>query len=91
MLITYRFFTQAGELVCQGTAKECADRLGVTVTTIRERASKPNTKNKKYLVEVIGKGEKQSNKKLRTLAKQWDEFITPIREEFGVPVYKGAK
>lgn len=90
MVSTYRFYTRSGELVCQGTAEECAEQMGVTVSAVRNYVSRLPRPGRKYDVEVIQpQGEKELEKKHRDAAKEWDDFITPIREKYGIPVYKG--
>ena len=86
----YRVYDAWDEFVVEGTARECAEGLGVAVKSFREMAAKfKNGKYKKYSIFEVQPEEVWKSD--RDLAKQWDDFVTPIRERYGVPVYKPGK
>lgn len=88
---------ETDELVVKGTAKECAEKFGVTVRWWRDELVTHSGKlYKGCRIEIIGgnnavKKSKETEQGLAKAIAAWDAFVTPIRERYGVPVYKGGK
>lgn len=85
-----------GKFVVAGTIKECADAIGVAEGSLWHAIEKGRNRNyKQYQLKDITVYEKdegwmQKSENIKA-ARQWDEFITPVRERFGVPVYKAKE
>ena len=76
-----------GKFIVEGTVSECARKLGMTTDRFRRVAF--DFKNGKYkklnIYDVTG--EKYNIKeKYSDVIKKWDDFVTPIRERYGIPV-----
>lgn len=86
----FKVFNIWGEVVAKGTAEECAKELGISVGTFRNNfKNQGKFVNSKYEIVLTHEpGEKYQNSNTAALIKMWDDFATPIREEFGIPVYK---
>ncbi len=89
----FRVFDNSGNLIMEGTAKECSERIGICDSTFRDCAerSKRGGYGKYRIVQVSEDAEKEISKDVVGLIKQWDDFVTPIREKYGVPVYRGKE
>jgi hypothetical protein len=76
-----------GDLLAEGTARQCAEVLRAPSDTIRAIARGKGSY--KYLVE---EQEKESDTKslsdsgLIAAALRWDAFCEPIRKKYGIPV-----
>lgn len=79
-----------GEVVARGTAEECAKQLGIAVKTFRNNFhNQGKFVNSKWEIVLTNEpGEKDRNSNTAAMIKRWDDFTTPLREEFGIPVYK---
>jgi hypothetical protein len=82
-----------GELLAEGTGKECAEKLGMTARSFSDAAQrfKEGRYNKYYIYNVTDEKREEANESDRDVIKKWDDFVTPIRKHFGVPVWKGGK
>lgn len=83
---------RTGLLVFAGTANECGEFVRIGVGTIRAAAEIENrVLLGKYTVVDVSNEVKNTDCDTQSTspAQQWDEFITPIREKFGIPVYRG--
>ena len=78
---------QTGKVVFTGDGKACGDWLGKSSDCVRAAARRGiNISGKQYRVRCLN-----DNRDLISEAeaiKQWDDFVTPIRQRFGIPVYK---
>lgn len=81
-----------GELLVSGGAEECAAFIGISKSWFREAAKEGlNLGQGKYQVEVTNKERpkrKDESKLTKEAIQKWDDFVTPIRERYGIPVYK---
>lgn len=76
----------SGEQLAYGTARECAEAIGVHDETIRKNA-RGNIKSLKYeVVEAPSQEEKQTREDMLTAARNWDAFCEPIRKKYGIKV-----
>ena len=87
----YRVYNPTdGKFIVEGNVAECAEKLGMTEKSFWEAADKfMKGRYKKYNIYDVT-DEKGCEIKAcdRDIIKKWDDFVTPIREAFGVPVYK---
>ena len=86
----YNYITD--ELIMEGTMRQIADFTGMAESNLREAADRERPFSKgKYLVLDISKepqkGQKQMNS-LKEAAENWEKFAAPIREKYGIPVYR---
>lgn len=89
----YRVYDpDSGELLAEGTVSECAEKLGMTIDRFRMAAFE-YSHGKYYKYDILNvTGSKDDVKKHHAAAiKAWDKFMTPIREYYGIPVYKPDK
>lgn len=88
---SFRYFVrdrETGEIVAEGSARECAERLGVTTDTIRKWGT-GYYHSYKWEVTRVGLEipMKNLNKHgLAEAARSWDAFCEPIRKKYGVEV-----
>lgn len=85
----YRVYTPRGKFLVEGTVEECAEKLGLTVRGFQDAARMfKRGRYKKYNIYDVTDEIRERN---RDVIKKWDDFVTPIRERFGVPVYRPGK
>ena len=96
-LLRYAIYNANGVLVFEGDAESCAKHIGAPLKSFRNSMyGKPSKEIRGYLVVDISdeteleKGEKTMQGAAAAIA-AWDAFVTPIRERYGIPVYKGGK
>lgn len=90
-----------GDLLFAGNTKECAEFMGITMKTFQNGTHYMLRRNKEiyrgYHIEVekaekVEKVECNSkpfrNDVTKQQAKAWDDFVMPIRERYGIPVYR---
>lgn len=75
------------EIVVEGTSSECAKEMGVTrMSAFYDAVSRSRAGNHaKYRIEVVP-GETVLQAGYMEAIKAWDDFVTPIRQRFGIPV-----
>lgn len=81
---------KTGEMLAEGTLSECAKTIGVHWNALWSTAN-GRTKNPKYQITLLPDEEDEDRPLSKThlaLARQWDAFIEPIRERYGVEVKK---
>jgi hypothetical protein len=84
----------SGNLVFEGSAKECCERLHCADSTLRISAKEDWSIRGTYkIVEIIEPKTDDIEEELtkaedRSAAASWDAFCEPIRKKFGIPVYK---
>ncbi len=80
-----------GDLLFEGTAKECAVHFNACESSIRSAALEGCSLKCKYKVvdasELTGK-DVDNYPGFANAAKKWDEFCEPIRKKYNIPVYK---
>lgn len=87
----YRIYTQDGGILFEGTAMECCEKIGVcrsTFDTFVSRSKKDDYAGRFRILVIDSPTEKELNDEHKRMCKRWDEFVTPIREKYGVPVYR---
>lgn len=85
----YKVYNLFGEQIAQGTTKECAAQLGMKETGFRAAVDRMRAGICRSM--VIEEFEYMPDSEIilmQDAAAKWDAFITPIREQYGVPVYK---
>ena len=89
--VYYKIFDRyTGELLAEGTARQCADELGITQSAFRSRAerSKNNGQRRSWDVEVSGQVSRDEQN--REAIKNWDAFCAPLRKKYGIPIWREA-
>ena len=86
-MINYRVYDgKTGDLIVEGTSRDCAKRLGMSQNTFHATATHSRSGNyKKYRFEVVPDEPVLQTSDMEAIQK-WDAFVTPIRERFGIPV-----
>ena len=81
---------ETGEVVFTGTARQCREHFCVPDTTFRLAASEGNLLRKRYVVDQVNADELDNTETVpnASAAKMWDDFCAPIRERYGIPVYR---
>ena len=84
---------RSGERVFTGTSKECADFCGGSVPGFDSAfAHSRSCSYKGYKIQLVRSApEKELGEPEQDAAAAWDAFVTPIREYYGIPVYKPEK
>lgn len=83
---TYRVYDRkTGELVVEGTSKECSEAVGAPHRDTIRSAYK-GTRNgtyKGYRIEEVRDGEARSDAEA---IRNWEAFMRPLRKKYGIPV-----
>lgn len=89
----YRVYNPKGKFLVEGDVFACAEKLGMTVKSFRDAAEKfAQGRYKKYnIYDVTDEKDCEIKASDRDAIKKWNDFVTPIRERFGIPVYKPPK
>ena len=88
----YQVFGLNGLLLAEGNDRECAEQLGMNYNTFHTWLYKPDRVIPYRIVALpFAAVEKVPTPELAEAARKWDEFVTPIREAFGIPVYRPKK
>ena len=82
-------------MVFEGTTEECAKFVGLTPEWFKQSAmefGRCGRGGRYEIEEIYGQPEHSnvSSSELQAIRK-WDEFVTPIREKYGIPVYRPGK
>ena len=93
---TYQVFDSIErKTVLEGTAKDVAKFIGTSVQYVAScaREQRPMRKGRYYIVDVTEAVKLKSapSPNMLAAARKWDEFVTPIREYYGIPVYRPGK
>lgn len=86
--ITNRYCVQdgkTGEILAAGSVTECLKQVGICSDTFYRELETPG----RFLITHLPNPEIDGSRKAE-LAKQWDEFIEPIRKRFGVEVKRNG-
>ena len=86
--------TATDEKVFEGTSRQVSEFTGVSVGHVQNVALKNGTcaKGRYRIIDTGMHPEKQIDASSCSAAiKAWDDFATPIREHFGIPVYRPGK
>lgn len=84
------------EFLFEGTAEECAAFCGLSLSWFKEMANDIGVccRGRYRVMEIYGAGDAQQEKQVSSdssmaaAARRWDEFVTPIREYYGIQVYR---
>ena len=90
----YMVLSKDGRILCQGTATDCCEYLKICKSVFYDKAEsgkKENYRGKYRIMLVEAPTDKEIDNEYERLCKQWDDFVAPIREKYGVPVYKKEK
>lgn len=88
----FQVFGLNGLLLAEGNERECAEQLGVNYNTFHTWLHNPGRVIPYRIVALpVEAVEKVHTPELAEAARKWDEFVTPIREAYGVPVYRPKK
>lgn len=96
-LLRFTVCDSRGSLLAKGTAAECAKALGMTEKYFRYVVSASRDgKYKGYVIEDItdyGHQETDEWEQSRNAdaIRNWNEFVTPLRKKYGIPVYRAKK
>ena len=87
----YRVYNpRNGKFIVEGTVSECADKLNMTTSRFRRAAYefRQGKYSKLNIYDVTDEYDKDEVKKQSDAAaiRAWDDFVTPIREYYGIPV-----
>lgn len=88
------YLTSTDTFVFEGSPRECAEFIGVSHTHLLNyvRDGRKYICGGKYrIVTVDGWWEKElklDGGDIRAI-QAWDDFVIPLREKYGVPVYRG--
>ena len=75
---------ETGDLVVEGTSKDCGKAIGAGEDAIRQAYQRTlNSTYKGYQIEGIQKVEANSDAEA---IKNWDAFVEPLRKKYGIPV-----
>lgn len=83
-LVRYTLYDVYGEVTFCGTAGECAKYLECTTKQFLWGFEK----YRKYKKHRIERDVSETNTEW---IRKWDEFVTPLREKYGIPVYKAPE
>lgn len=84
----YRVYDgKTGDLIVDGTAEECAKALNMQVGSFRSNAYlSEQGMYKKYKIVACDVSDPKIKSEYAEAIKKWDDFVTPIREHYGIPV-----
>lgn len=80
--------------VFEGTSRQIHEITGISQSRICEAArdGRPIAGGKYLIIDISeDKGKVNVNGDMLSAAKAWDAFVTPIREYYGIPVYRPGK
>lgn len=83
-LVRYTLYDMYGDAAFCGTSAECADYLDCTTKQFLWGYEKYR-KYKRHRIE------RQITETDTDWIRKWDEFVTPLREKYGIPVYKAKE
>ena len=91
--LEFEVYNNFGQLIAKGNSHQCAEALEITQHRFLQYANLPEEKLKKWRIKRTYEPEGTLPKTwdCQQMIKKWDDFVTPIRERFGVPVYCGDK
>lgn len=83
----YRVYDgKTGDLIVEGTAEECAKAVNMQVGSFRQNSYlSEQGMYKKYRIVVVP-DETVPQAGYMEAVKAWDDFVTPIRQRYGIPV-----
>lgn len=91
--VLYRIIdNNTGEVVVEGDLQECADAVGYSKSYVKDIVYRDDRgiAGGKYTVEKFCVDDELSKngKGYADIIKKWDDLVTPIREAYGIPVYR---
>lgn len=87
----FKVVSLRGHLLAEGNERECAEMLGVNYNTFHNWMYLPDSAPFKIVPIPVEAVDKTFTPEMIAAAAEWDRFITPIREAYGVPVYRPKK
>ena len=84
----YRVYSPNGKFIVEGDVEKCADKLGIDFTSFERAAERfKSGRYQKYRIyDVTDENRSGIRECDRDVIKKWDDFVTPIRERYGIPV-----
>ena len=80
--------------IFEGSSKQIHEITGISQSRICEaaREGRPIAGGRYLIIDISEDKEKMNvSGDMLSAAKAWDEFVTPIREYYGIPVYRPGK
>ena len=76
------------KFIVEGDAEKCSDKLGIDFTSFERAAErfKRGQYHKYRIYDVTDENRSLIRDCDRDVIKKWDDFVTPIRERYGIPV-----
>lgn len=75
---------ETGDLIAEGTSKECGEAIGAGEDAIRQAYQRTlNGTYKGYQIEGVPEIKAKSDAEA---IRNWDAFCEPIRKKYGIPV-----
>lgn len=84
----YRVYSPNGKFIVEGDAEKCSDKLGIDMMSFERAAKrfKQGQYHKYRIYDVTDENRTLIRECDRDVIKKWDDFVTPIRERYGIPV-----
>ena len=89
MRLKYRFKKPGGEVIAEGTTDEIAKQMGMSVANVQHMIYHETHRGELTIEEYDCFVEKKHDKKYVRAVCEWDKFVIPLREKYGVKQYKG--
>jgi hypothetical protein len=91
--VLYRIIDNStGEVVVEGDLQECADAVGYSKSWVKDcvYCNDGVLGSGKYTAEnfCVDDDAIEKHKGCADIIKMWDDFVTPIREAYGIPRYR---
>lgn len=78
------YLHSTGELLAEGTIKQCAEKIGIDPHTLRKRMETKGDR-RKYDFEEL----ESFDTPVAEAIYNWDAFCEPLRKKYGINVWKG--
>jgi hypothetical protein len=86
--LRYRVIDRQGKIVVEGTSSECAEAIHCSHSHFHRLANGDVGYPEYWVVQLKTEPvQKGRDSDTADLIKSWDDFVTPIREAYGVPRY----
>lgn len=89
----FEVYNTFGDLIAKGNSSECAKALGISDVTFLHYANELYASTSRFKIVKTFQPEVTLAKTRETAAqiKKWDDWATPLRDYFGIPVYRPGK
>lgn len=87
----FKIYDMDGNPIISGTSGECCKKLGCSYNSLTRFAQTTirgtNTKYEVIEIDPVERENKEGvDRRVKDAIKAWDDFVTPIRKRYGVPV-----